>query len=211
MALAHQDSSRISQFEIGDNPNIQNDTIEFTVPPTDLQGRDAYKQQISSFRRDHRERFSPIARYLSEDSRIDHPSSKWINRGHVDRREPSPFADVDREVEAVPLRRFRECAQRCRVNGAVDQFKQHLVLKAVDHAENPLSSPRENSGSRAILCREPLREQPLGSFTRFVVPAEHPASQKSQSDQCSRCQGETFGGVLSLHAPAKFLECDTLM
>ena len=103
--------------------------------------------------------------------------SERVDCRHVEGRQPADAADIDREVKAVAIRGFNQCAQRRRVDRPVDQFDEFFVLEPIDDAKQPiwpLAKARWRERSRPMGIGEPVgkRRLGLGRRSRAVLPEE---------------------------------------
>src|SRR4029434_3176786 len=121
----------------------------------------------------------PLRADSAKECRIDDQLAERVDQGHVDRREATDAAHVYAEIETVPVCRFDEGAQRCGVSGAVDQFKELLVLEAVYDVEESLARARWHKRPKAIGDGQARCEGFPGGCGRLAIPAKQPADEET--------------------------------
>jgi len=92
----------------------------------------------------------PVCAHAAQQRRVNDQFSELVDCRHVEGRQPADAADIDREVKAVAIRGFNQCAQRRRVDRPVDQFDEFFVSRTDRRRETAHLAPREGPLARAI-------------------------------------------------------------
>src|SRR5688572_14836273 len=87
---------------------------------------------------------------LPTEGRIDDETAKWIDQGHVERRETTHRLHVDRQVERVSPGAWRESERQESMHGRIAKLAQGFLTQDVEHSKPALASPRSNPRLRVV-------------------------------------------------------------